>query len=120
MTNENENIIEEVKKISQTIVCKYIHEHEVFVSSDQRLWPCCFLWDSWFYNKDNIREKLSKYEENWNSLKHHTVEEILNHEWYKKELGDSWDPTHDMHLKRCIRTCALNKAYQNKLNFTNE
>jgi hypothetical protein len=35
------------------------------------------------------------------------------HPYYTKVLADSWNPEHNKHMKRCIRTCAKNKAYQN-------
>ena len=32
---------------------------------------------------------------------------------YEKVLEESWNPEHNKHLNRCIRTCAYNKAYHN-------
>jgi hypothetical protein len=104
------------KKIIQTVKCKLIHEGEIFISAKQELWPCCFLWDSAFKNKENILDKLSEYQTGWNSLKTNSIEEVLVHPWFDKVLGDSWDPAHNKHLTRCIRTCAYNKAYQNEIN----
>lgn len=101
------------KQVIDTIVCKYVHEGEIFVSSKQEMWPCCFLWDSAFKNKENILEKLGEYQKGWNSLKTNSIEQIMQHPWYEKVLAESWNPTHNKHMKRCIRTCASNKAYQN-------
>lgn len=108
---------EKVDEVVDSIVCKYIHEGEIFITNDLTLWPCCFLWDSYFKNNENIIEKLNEFEPNWNSLKHHNIEEILQHPWYKILLKESWNPSHKLHLNRCIRSCALNKAYQNEINF---
>lgn len=109
----------EIKKqeILKTVICKYIHEGEIFIASDLTLWPCCFLWDSAFKNKEGIVDKLNQFEPNWNSLRHHTKEEILQHKWYKELLAASWEPSHELHLSRCIRTCAKNKAYHNEINY---
>jgi hypothetical protein len=101
--------------IINTISCKYVHEGEIFIGSNLSMWPCCFLYDSKFKNRENIVEKLSEYTTGWNSLREHSIEEIMQHPWYDKVLEESWNPTHSKHMKRCIRTCAYNKAYQNVL-----
>lgn len=114
-TPEQKAAIEELRQLSKTITCKYVHEGEIFIASNFTLWPCCFLWDSWFSNKNDIRNKLSKYDTDWNDLRKHSIDEILSHPWYAEVLQLSWDPEHSQHIARCIRTCALNKAYQNKI-----
>lgn len=109
---------EDIKnKVLASIKCKLVHEGEFFIASDQTLWPCCFLWDSNFKNKENIVEKLAEYGTEWNSLKYHTIDEILAHPWFDEILGASWDPSHNQHFARCIRTCAYDKAYQNEIKF---
>ena len=105
------------KEVLDSIVCKYIHEDEIFIASNQTMWPCCFLWDSAFKNKEGILDKLNQFEPNWNSLKHHSIVEIQEHPWFKELLGASWDPAHELHFSRCIRTCAKNKAYHNEINY---
>lgn len=105
------------KPIVESISCKLVHEGEIFIASDLSVWPCCFLWDSYFKNQDRIQEKLSVYGESWNSLSTHTLDHILKHEWFSETLGVSWHPSHHQHLKRCIKTCALNKAYHNEIKY---
>ena len=114
----NKANIKETDEILNSIVCKYVHENEIFIASNQTMWPCCFLWDSAFKNNENILDKLEVFEPNWNSLKHHSIEEIKNHPWFRELLAASWDPTHNLHFTRCIRTCAKNKAYHNEINYT--
>lgn len=116
---KNEVFEEKKKDILKSIICKYIHEQEVFIASNLTLWPCCFLWDSAFKNSENIVQRLNKFEPNWNSLKHHSIDKILQHDWYKQLLGASWDPSHELHFSRCIKTCAKNKAYHNEFNYEN-
>ena len=106
---------EEITNITSTIKCKLIHEGEIFISAKQELWPCCFLWDTAFKNQDNILEKLNEYQTGWNSLKNKDIESVLAHPWYNKILEESWNPKHAKHLKRCIKTCAYNKAYHNEI-----
>ena len=99
--------------IVKSIKCKYIHEDELFIASNSTLWPCCFLWSE-SVEKKSI-DKLNKYENGWNSLKLHSIDEILQHPWYQGELEESWDPGHPMHISRCITNCALNRAMQNEI-----
>jgi len=103
------------KEVISTVKCKLIHEGEIFISAKQELWPCCFLWDSAFKNKENILEKLDEYSTGWNNLKTKTINDVLLHPWFDKILSESWNPAHDKHLPRCIKTCAYNKAYQNEI-----
>lgn len=110
----------ETVEVLQTIQCKYIHEGEIFIAANLTMWPCCFLSDWAAKGNDNINEKLAEYGTGWNSLKDKSITEIMQHPWYKKILGDSWNPTHPKHLKRCIRTCAYNKAYHNEIRDENE
>ena len=105
---------QEQKNLIQTVTCKLIHQGEIFISAKQELWPCCFLSDSTVWNKDNIIQKLSEYETDWNSLKTQTIDEILQHPWFDKILQESWDFNHEKHLHRCIKTCGYNQAYHNE------
>jgi hypothetical protein len=105
------------QEIISSIKCKMVHEDEIFIASNMTLWPCCFLWDSAFKNKENINDKLGIFEEGWNDLRKHSIDEIMAHPWFTKILGDSWDPDHPLHFARCVRTCAYNKAYQNEFNY---
>lgn len=113
----NKNNKQQTEQILKTVVCKYIHEDEIFIASDQTMWPCCFLWDSAFKNKEGIVDKLNHFDPNWNSLEHHSIKDIQKHEWFSELLEASWEPTHPLHFTRCIRTCAKNKAYHNEINY---
>jgi MoaA/NifB/PqqE/SkfB family radical SAM enzyme len=109
-----------VQDLDKFITCKLVHEGEIFIASNQTMWPCCFLWDSMFKNKESIIEKLSEYSEGWNSLRDHSIDEVLAHPWFDHILSESWNPAHAKHFIRCIRTCAYNKAYQNEINYVNK
>jgi hypothetical protein len=110
--------INKTQEMLDSIVCKYIHENEIFIASNQTMWPCCFLWDSAFKNQEGIVEKLNAFEPNWNSLKYHSIAKIQQHPWFRELLAASWDPNHELHFSRCIRTCAKNKAYHNEIKYT--
>jgi len=113
-------IVDKKQEILNSITCKLVHEGEIFIASNQTMWPCCFLWDSMFKNKESIIEKLSEYSEGWNSLRDHSIDEVLAHPWFDHILSESWNPAHAKHFIRCIRTCAYNKAYQNEINYVNK
>lgn len=107
----------ETREIVSSIDCKYYHGSEIFVASNSTLWPCCFLWDSAFKNKESILDKYSVFPKDWNNLRVHSIEEILRSDYYQQVLRDSWDPAHNLHISRCIRTCAKNRAYHNEINY---
>lgn len=113
----NKNNKQQTEEILKTVICKYIHEDEIFIASDQTMWPCCFLWDSAFKNKEGIVDKLNHFDPGWNDLKQHSIKDIQKHEWFSELLEASWEPTHPLHFTRCIRTCAKNKAYHNEINY---
>jgi len=117
-STETGNVDENKKKeILDSIVCKMVHEGEIFIASNQTLWPCCFLWDSMVQDDYKIREKLFEFGPNWNSLKSNSLDTLLNHPYYNEILELSWEPFHKQHLNRCIKTCANKKAYQNEIKF---
>ena len=109
---------EQTKQIVDSIDCKYYHGNEIYIGADATLWPCCFLYDSNFNNRDGIKEKYSVYPKDWNNLNMHTIDQILSTDYYKQTLKDSWDPQHNLHISRCIRTCAKNRAYQNEIKYS--
>jgi MoaA/NifB/PqqE/SkfB family radical SAM enzyme len=112
---KNQTTDEQINEVISTVTCKFVHEAEVFIASDLSVWPCCFLWDSAFKNKENILDRLSVFEPGWNSLKQNSLEKIINHPWYEKLLEASWNPKNSLHFSRCIKTCAKNKAYHNEI-----
>lgn len=118
-TSRETGHVDEEKKnqIIDSIVCKMVHEGEIFIASNQTLWPCCFLWDSMVQDNYKIREKLEEYGSDWNSLKLNSIDEVLQHRWYNIVLQMSWDPFHNKHLNRCIKTCSNKKAFQNEIKF---
>jgi len=112
-------VIDELKMSSMlsTLKCKHVHEREIFIANDMRLWPCCFLRDSAFKNQDDILNKLDMYGPEWNDLSTKSIDDVLDHPWFSKVLSASWDPRHPQHLTRCLKTCAHNKAYQNEMRY---
>jgi pyruvate-formate lyase-activating enzyme len=97
-----------------TIECFSQNEKMYFIGHDCRVWPCCFLHNSTWLSSGNYEETekryIDNYGENWNSLYHHTFEDIVNHRFYAEDLVDSWSSTeHGTGSKdriiRCTQTC---------------
>jgi len=99
--------------INQTeIVCKYQRDKILYIEFDLNLWPCCWVGAPLFFEgneniqKNQLYNTISKYEKNFNSLKQHSIEEILNHPWFTKDLVSSWYTKMDKgKLMTCGRTC---------------
>ena len=108
------------KRILDSIVCKLVHEGEIFIASDLTLWPCCFLWQLAHTHKDKFLALTKDFKLDWNKLDNKSIDDVLAHEWFSKLLAESWDPSHKMHIEKCIRTCGNNKAYQNEIKFIND
>ena len=84
------------------------------------MWPCCFLWQLAHTHRDEFLKLTKDFKPGWNSLVNNSIDDILAHEWFSSLLEASWDPSHKMHIEKCIRTCGNNKAYQNEIKFIND
>lgn len=110
---------EDIKILSDaalTIECKHRSRPEVYIAADMTLWPCCFLYDTYVkrMRKPTKKPQRSLYgDENWNSLLHHNMDEILQHPMYTN-LQSMWQPTHANYLDRCLKSCGDKAAYANK------
>jgi hypothetical protein len=98
------------------IDCKFKKQKTLFVDFEARLWPCTWVAAPiYFAGKENVQKQqvhriLNHYGWDFNSLRHSTLEQVLNHIWFKKELVESWsgsfysaDPIGK--LMTCGRTC---------------
>jgi MoaA/NifB/PqqE/SkfB family radical SAM enzyme len=97
------------KYIEQTTIdCKYKKEKILYIDYDLNLWPCCWIGAPMFFDgTDNIQKTqlitlLRHYEKGFNSLREHSIEEVLNHTWFANDLQKSF--THNK-LMTCGRTC---------------
>lgn len=88
------------------ITCKFVHEGEIFINYEQKVIPCCFLQRHSIRYPTDFHRAVNPYKENWNSLKHHSLENILHHEWFLHTLKESWDSNHPQHLVSC-EYCAV-------------
>lgn len=117
---ETPDYISKKKSIIDSIKCKFYHEGEMFIASNQTLWPCCFLWSNSIRDPKLFERKFATFDKNWNSLLHHSIEEIMQNPWFHEILKDSWDPLHPSHIPKCIQNCAYEKAHQNEITYVNK
>lgn len=75
------------------------------------LWPCCFTSNLPYLRGDRlIWQKIdnryqSKYGLNWNNLDFRTLQEILDTDWFTKDLSDSWNIFSLDNISLCRKNC---------------
>jgi len=93
----------------KSIKCELYHEKKLFMDFTGRLWPCCHfgdiankysknhkIWDNVEQQSfDKLQELDNKFGLNWNSILHKSWEEILNHDYYKNILPNTWQVNND-------------------------
>lgn len=105
-----------------SIWCQWGNEGKLQIEWDGRVHVCCHM-TAYFgrpWNKDSANEQgqpdneyqnyyVNKYDDNWNYTSHHTLEDILHHKFYQKDLHDSWknkvDDPEKPRLNICIDNC---------------
>jgi hypothetical protein len=96
------------------IDCLYKNKFKrIYVNSYAQIFPCCYISNDVFPGSNEIREDtnekiFTRWGLTFNSLRHHTWSEILNHEWFLEELENSWNKNlKNGKLMRCARTCGI-------------
>ena len=98
-----------------TIDCKFQKQSALFIDFEARLWPCTWVAAPIHFAKiDNIQTKqihslMEHYGTTFNSLRHHTLEDVLTHEWFASNLVSSWET--DEKLMTCGRTCGTDYEF---------
>ena len=89
------------------------HWPNFHVNVEGTIWPCCFTSNLPYlqeYDSRLWREKDKKYSAkhgaNWNNLDHRSLQEILDTDWFSKDLPESWHlDNDDDSLMVCKRNC---------------
>ena len=101
-----------------TIDCKFQKQSALFIDFQARLWPCTWVAAPIHFSKiDNIQTKqihnlMKQYGATFNSLRHHTLEDVLTHEWFASNLVSSWKT--DKKLMTCGRTCGTDYEFSSR------
>ena len=97
------------------ISCGAQNEQRYFISYDAKVWPCCFIPNGQYTYYTKWKEYTDRfdlhYDTEWNSLYSHSFDEILNHDFYKNDLVQSFDSKHHGtgkydRIVRCTATCS--------------
>ena len=82
----------------------------LYINHDHRVWPCCY-WANVEYSQNHAmrfhqRALMKEFEPNWNSLYHHTLEQILQHPMLKN-LEQLWQGTDKSNTSSlCLEQCS--------------
>lgn len=109
--------------MADSISCDTQTRKMFFIGYDSRLWPCCFLHNGFITADSGKRQLLAQrlfdsYNSNdWNDLTLHSVEEVLNHEFYKNDLVNSWQSQQHgidsgSRIFRCTEVCSVKKLVE--------
>ena len=113
---ETINQIQDVEKFldEAPIHCHWSGHRSINIEFNGTVHPCCHMNRGMFFPNDPESkfyydvDKL--YEPNWNKLSNHKLKEIMNHDYFRKDLQDSWKPDTDPNKKFkrllvCVETC---------------
>lgn len=100
---------------SYPIECESRGRQVLFLDSHGQVWPCCHLVENTATrlrdprNEHFFRKVIDRHGPDFNSLKVHSLSQILNHPWYQNELIEGWRSTlsnsDTTQLPICITTC---------------
>jgi len=125
-SNISKSIVEQAKKEFSstkdfandcTIHCKFRREknYGFQVEHSGRVYQCCHL--PGYYNYQTPGSAVhkeyeyytNKYTSNWNSLDEHKITDILQHDYFQKDIEDSWNNRTDSEVNpriiRCVTKC---------------
>lgn len=75
----------------------------LIVNYDNTVWPCCWICTN---KRGNYLASLPK---NWNSLDHHSLQDILSHEAFTKHYNiEHWQDKDKVDIE-CKEECSDNK-----------
>ncbi len=105
------------KKDFSNIKCKWQEPNlKIQIEYNGRLHQCCFLSGYYNFNTENTNNTYynhyyNKYNSDWNDVNTYSIEEILNHRFFQKDLIESWSNTTDSKnnplMVRCQTKCSV-------------
>lgn len=89
------------------IKCDWKSKKKMFISPTNKLWPCTYI--SEYYPElprfNTMNEIASRHGTEFNDITKHTLDEILNHEFFANELETAW-ATGKHITKECWKKCS--------------
>ena len=113
-----------------SIHCKYKKDMKaLFIDFEAFVWPCCWVGAPAYFMRleDNPQKKQfdmlrKKYGTSFNSLRCHSLQEILSHQWFESELVQSWKnkiTDQNPKLMTCSRTCGTDYEFTSGTGYKN-
>lgn len=102
---ERKNLLNSKVLEPNKITCLMLHKKQIFLDASGKLWPCC-----WFASGYGVKEKYysmleSKYGTDWNDIHVFSIEQILQHPYYKEILYKSFED--DAYSEMFNNTCQI-------------
>ena len=105
------------------INCDNKNKKMYFIGYDSRLWPCCFLHNGFMSLNDAkvelmTQQLIDNYDDpDWNKLNKYTVEQVLQHRFYRQDLSLSWQSNQHGtavtdRIMRCSEVCGVKQLEQ--------
>jgi len=99
------------------VTCIWANDNRYQISHDGSVWRCCWTNSNYQYKtefdagkRENWLRFTSKYNEGWNNLHSHSFHDIINHDFFIKDLEDSfsnkYDDSNNPKLKVCTTRCS--------------
>lgn len=118
--NLAEKIQEHAKYQDNEISCSWSEDEQFFLTFDHRLWPCCFIADSTRTKEKYMQQRFyDNYGEDFNDVSKYTLDEVLEHRFYKSQLVESWSCGFGLgetdKIFKCAATCSKRALKKNPL-----
>ena len=99
-----------------SINCVYAHKNRFFLSSDGRVWPCCYLWDEYISQRTDFYKRVNEDfpDKDWNSIYKNDFDSIFHSDFYKN-ISELWEEKHKRFTKRCYASCGAKGALRTQL-----
>ena len=109
--NLNNRLINYYKNIKLPMICPKHRTQEIFVDVNGNMLPCCMLATDFWNNSYNTKFLKSLIKTDNISINNHTIEEILQTDFYTKRLPESLAKTP---MPKCLKHC-----YKSQKKFVN-
>lgn len=110
--NTNDDSI--LKDLSDDVTCIHLEDMNLFIAADQTLWPCCMLYNESLKTSSWARKFIDTLpKDGWNSLKKHSMQEILDNEFYQT-LNLRWNMNSKLFTQRCVASCGMGGKFLTK------
>ena len=94
------------------VICKWKKDNNYQISHDGSVWRCCWLNSAYQYktrqnigNRENWEQFMSKYDNDWNNLHLHSFSDIINHDFFTKDLEASFSNKYDDKVNPKLKVC---------------